>query len=339
MKQCFTSLACLTCLIFFSVSSFAQKPLFADDEVLQLTLTADWGEVQEDRGHNPKYHKAILSYVTPEGSQAEVELKVKARGNFRKDPFLCGFPPLRINFDKDDDIPAPFTGQNKLKMVTHCADDEFILREYHIYKMYQIFSEYSFLVRLAKIDYVDAKGELPTETHYSFFIEAEKDMATRLGGTRIDDDIHIESEDVTEQDLLRVHMFQYMIANMDFVVADRQNVKIITNPEMGGRPIVVPYDFDWSGLVDASYTFQTDESAYDARQKYKKLCLPQAAYEEMVLEFQSHQEEIWALYEDNPLLSEESVAYTLKNLKGFYKSLKKSKTIEEVFLKGCNTGE
>lgn len=326
-------------LLFISLPLSAQKPLFQSEEVLEITLTADWGAVQDDRGSSPKYHTATLTCTSETGEESMAELKVKARGNFRKDPFLCGFPPLRVNFDKDDDLPEPFAGQNKLKMVTHCADDEFILREYHIYKMYQIFSEYSFLVRLARVNYVDSKGELPTSTHYSFFIEAEKDMAARLGGVPIDDDILVEADDVTEKDLLRIHMFQYMIANMDFVVSDRQNVKIITNPEMGGRPLVVPYDFDWSGLVDASYTFQTDKSAYEARQKYKKLCQPASAYEEMIAEFQSKQEEVWALYEDNPYLSDESISYTLKNLKGFYKSLKKSKTLETVFLKDCNSTE
>lgn len=273
---------CAALLLLVSSPSLAQKPLFQSEEVLQLSLTADWGAVQVDRGSNPKYHAATITFTSSSGEESTAELKVKARGNFRKDPFLCGFPPLRVNFDKDDDLPEPFTGQNKLKMVTHCADDEYILREYHIYRMYQIFSDYSFLVRLAKIDYVDSKGELPTSTHYAFFIEDEDDMASRLGAVAIDEDILVEAEDVTEEDLLRVHMFQYMIANLDFVVSDRQNVKIITNPEMGGRPLVVPYDFDWSGLVDASYTFQTDRSAYEARQKYKKLCQPAAAYEEMV---------------------------------------------------------
>ncbi len=326
-------------LLLLSLPLFAQKPLFQSEEVLEFNLTADWGAVQEDRGSSPKYHPATLTILNEAGEESMATLKVKARGNFRKDPFLCGFPPLRVNFDKDDDLPEPFAGQNKLKMVTHCADDEYILREYHIYKLYQIFSPYSFLVRLAKVNYVDSKGEVPTATHYAFFIEDEKDMAARLGGIPIDEDILVEADDVTEKDLLRVHMFQYMIANMDFVVSDRQNVKIVTNPEMGGRPLVVPYDFDWSGLVDASYTFQTDKSAYEARQKYKKLCQPISAYEEMIAEFLSKQEDVWALYEDNPYLSDESISYTLKNLKGFYKALKKSKTIETVFLKDCNATE
>lgn len=336
MTQRLLSFVSAILLLLFAVPAIAQKPLFQSEEILQITLTADWGAVQDDRGSSPKYHLATMAYSTPAGEEVQAELKIKARGNFRKDPFLCGFPPLRINFDKDDDLPSPFTGQNKLKMVTHCSDDEYILREYHIYKMYQIFSDYSFLVRLAKINYVDSKGELPPATHYSFFIEDEKDMASRLGAVPIDEDILVEAEDVTEKDLLRVHMFQYMIANMDFVVSDRQNVKIITNPEMGGRPLVVPYDFDWSGLVDASYTFQTDKSAYEARQRYKKLCQPASAYQEMIQEFLSKQDEVWALYEENPYLNDASISYTLKNLKRFFKSLNKSKTLEEVFLENCN---
>ena len=322
---------------FFQLS--AQDPLFQSDEVLSLTLTADWGAVQEDRGSRPVYHDAILSYAGERGEITEIKTKVKARGNYRKDPFLCQFAPLRLKLSKHVDHPLPFTGQRKLKMVTHCASDEYILREYYLYKLYQKFTNASFLVRLARIEYVDSEGEIETETHYSFFIEDKDHMAERVGGISIDEDILVESEEVSPADLLRVHMFNYMIANQDFVVADRQNVKIITNPEMGGRPIVVPYDFDWSGLVDASYTLQTSRSAYQARQKYKKLCVSEEEIEATIEIFQEKRDEIELLYEESPYLSAESVTYTLKNLKSFFKTINKSKNIQEIFLEGCNTAE
>lgn len=338
MKR-FTTL--VFCIIFQAgfLQLSAQTTLFQSDEVLSLTLTADWGAVQEDRGSRPVYHDAVLSYEGSEGELMEVSVKVKARGNYRKDPFLCQFPPLRMKFSKHEEHPAPFNGQRKLKMVTHCASDEYILREYYLYKLYQMFTDASFLVRLARIEYVDSEGEIETSTHYSFFIESEKHMAERVGGIAIDEDILVESEEVSPKDLLRVHMFNYMIANQDFVVADRQNVKIITNPEMGGRPIVVPYDFDWSGLVDASYTLQTSKSAYEARQRYKKLCVSEADIEETIAIFQEKRDAIEALYEESPYLSDESVSYTLKNLKSFFKTINKSKNIQAVFLDGCNPAE
>ncbi len=338
----FFPLFTISCLWSFSLSSLqAQQPLFQSEEIIHLTLTCEWQNVLDDRGHDPNYHKAILGYTDETGRDWDIEVKVKARGNYRKDPFMCDFPPLRINFDKDMTEPRHFTGINKLKMVTHCQTDEYILREYYIYRMYQLFTDYSLRVRLVKIDYVDAEGISPTETHYSFFIEDADDMAERFGAVEIDDDILVEAEDVTAEDLLRIHMFQYMIANMDFVVADRQNVKIITNPERGGRPLVVPYDFDWSGLVDASYTRMTlgeNVSSYERRQKYKKLCLPASLYESMMEEFLDKKDAIWSLYENSELLSEESVDYTLDNLKSFFKTIKKSKSIDKVFLADCNQG-
>lgn len=335
MKQ-FHPIICSLGFLCSSLSLSAQLPLFQSDDILSLTLTADWGAVQEDRGSRPNYHEAVLTITDESGDSRETKVKVKARGNYRKDPFLCQFPPLRMKLSKHVAHPHPFTLQRKLKIVTHCASDEYILREYYLYKCYQMFTEASFLVRLAEITYIDTEGIYAPETHYAFFIEDEDHMATRVGGSVIEEDILVESEEIAPADLLRVHIFNYMIANQDFVVADRQNVKIITNPEMGGRPVVVPYDFDWSGLVDASYTFQTNKSAYQARQKYKRICLDPEVVKQTILLFLEKREDIEALYENSPYLSEESIRYSLHSLKSFFRTINKSKNIERIFLEGCN---
>ncbi|MDP5169913.1 MAG: hypothetical protein NWR72_06685 [Bacteroidia bacterium] len=321
---------------------FAQSPLFASEDLLSVRITGDWGKVLNDRGGDPDYHDVLLSYADANGAEQIIGAEVKVRGAFRRDPVICDFPPIRLKFDKDDDIPGVFAGQRKLKMVTHCQADEYILREYYIYRMYQLVSNMSFLVRLAKIDYVDATGELPTATHYAFFIEDDDEMAQRLGAVKIDSDVDIRADDVDLQALLMVHLFQYMVANQDFDVSVRQNVEVITNPEIGGRPIVVPYDFDWSGLVNASYTVFNPNSKvtpYEKRQTYKVLCVEEEILESTLNQILDKQDAIWALYETSPYLSKESIDEALSNLKTFFKQAGKSKTREEVFLHNCNVGE
>ena len=45
-----------------------------------------------------------------------------------------------------------------------------------------------------------------------------------------------------------------MIGNTDWAVPNNHNVKLIYDKERKlAPPLVVPYDFDYSGLVDASY--------------------------------------------------------------------------------------
>ena len=93
-----------------------------------------------------------------------------------------------VKFDKEE-IPkgSIFKGQKKMKVVTHCQLESEILKEYYVYKMYNMFTELSFNVRLLKITYVDSKGSRPEETKYAFFIESTKHMAERNGGKELNE--------------------------------------------------------------------------------------------------------------------------------------------------------
>ncbi|MCI4666833.1 MAG: hypothetical protein MRZ79_01640, partial [Bacteroidia bacterium] len=250
---------------------FAQTPLFQDDSPLELTLTADLNAFTQDRSLKAEYYPAELSY-THNGESVNIPMKIKVRGRFRRDSLVCNFPPVRFNFKKGE-LPSPFEKQDKLKVVTHCQDDETILKEYYIYKAYNLFTPESFLVRLAKITYVDKAGILPSETHFAFLIESEEHMAKRNKAKPVDEKKRVYKEDVNRLKLGRVYMFNYMISNYDFEVAVRQNMKIMARKT--GLPIVVPYDFDWAGIVGAQYTLEGNERKhpYFLRRKFKRFCM------------------------------------------------------------------
>ncbi|GAB4424394.1 MAG: hypothetical protein OHK0039_41580 [Bacteroidia bacterium] len=311
-------------------------PLFADETPLELVLRADLAAVQADRNANPTEHPALLSFVSSTGDTIHQRLEIKARGRFRRDPTVCGFPPLRFDFPNPKSLPTPFTGQNKLKLVTHCADETYIFREYYIYKMYSLLSDRSFRVRLAHIQYIDSSGTYPTETRYGFFIEPEEQMAARYGDTPIADDVPMQPGDVDQARLTLVHLFNYMIANRDFDVQVRQNVKIITHGE--DLPIVVPYDFDWAGIVDASYTKYTDPSkpAYYQRQRFKPICRTAAEFEAAFAVFRAQQDAIFDLYKNSPYLDKDYIKETLGYLRDFYRTIDNQAKVKEKFLDACN---
>ena len=61
-----------------------------------------------------------------------------------------------------------------------------------------------------------------------------------------------------KQDNLATHaLFQYMIGNTDWELRMVRNLKLL-NPQDGSPMILVPYDFDFSGLVDAKYAVPND---------------------------------------------------------------------------------
>lgn len=322
-------------LLGFSNLIFGQN-LFEKDDVLLLTLETDIEALQADRGGSPSYHPATLTYQGQE-TEHTIGIKIRARGRFRRDPFICDFPPLHYKFPKDTTLPQPFDNQSKLKVVTHCKKDEYIYREYYLYKVYNMLTDRSFRVRLAEITYVDSKGKVPNMTRPAFFIESEKAMAKRNGESPVDEDITLQADEVDQEALTMMHVFNYMIANRDFGVAARQNLKIITNGEE--RPMTVPYDFDWAGMVDASYTHKTGntKSSYYERRRFKSLCRTEAEFQASFDKFRAIKDKVFDLYEQSPYMSKDGIKETLKYYKNFYKNINKSKVVQEVFIGSCNS--
>jgi hypothetical protein len=221
-------------------------------------------------------------------------------------------------------------------VVTHCQEEQYIFREYYLYLLYRKFTERSFRVRLAQITYIDTEGREPTETKWAFFIESEEDMAARNDGSPLEEDIVLQPEEVDRDHLTLCHMFNYMIANRDFRVSEYQNLKIITNGSE--KPVVVPYDFDWSGMVNASYTKRSgdDKPTYDKRQIFRSLCRTEEEYETLIERFQAMRDEIEEMYETSPYLTKEVKKESLGYYSDFYKLIRKKSTMRKVLLSGCN---
>ena len=336
MKKCYALLWTWVCLVTISFAQAPVTPLFQDENLLSFTLETNLQTFLDDRGGDPDYHDAVLSYTDEKGEIQSTQVEIKARGRYRRDKLVCYFPPIRMKFPKKEDHPPLFEGQHKLKVVTHCQDQEYILREYYLYKVYNLLTDKSFKVRLAKIRYIDTEESLPDEESYAFFIEDENDMAARNNGAPLDESISLGNNDV-DRDLLTItHIFNFMIANKDFGLNVRQNLKVITNQD--GKPIVVPYDFDWAGIVDASYTKLTSskKAAYYERQRFLPLCRTEEEFQQAFDLYEAKKDEIFALYENSPYLSEETVKETLRYFKDFYKTIQKSKKVEEIFINSCN---
>src|SRR5262245_52473933 len=117
----------------------ASTALFESDEPLQIKLTGRINEVLTDRDENSKYHPFCFSYVKKDSNEETLPVRVKTRGHFRKDKANCTWPPLLINFTKKDVPPSSlFEGQDKLKLVMPCRGDEFVVREWLLYRLYSL---------------------------------------------------------------------------------------------------------------------------------------------------------------------------------------------------------
>jgi hypothetical protein len=221
------------------------------NEVAEITITADFNSLI-DNSNSDDYIPA--SFSLKEGkSVLAFNIKVKPRGKYRRR--VCGFPPLKLKFSKEDLNASGFSSFNKLKLVTHCLDDkeigkELVMREYLTYELYRELSENSFRVQLAKLIYIDEKSGNKTR-RWGFLIEPIDELAKRLNG----EEVELMGQDASQFNTTDEQIsstFQYMIGNEDWSLDMNKNVKLIRT--FGSEKLIpIPYDFDFSGLVNAPY--------------------------------------------------------------------------------------
>lgn len=101
-------------------SSDSFNLLFESDEILRVNILTKIDSVMKDVGENHKKHKAVLCYIDQLGKTISLKVKLSTRGNFRKDPEHCNFPPLRIDFNGKSTKNTLFERHDWLKLVTHC---------------------------------------------------------------------------------------------------------------------------------------------------------------------------------------------------------------------------
>ena len=247
-----------------AIEAARSAPLFQTDEVLELTLYADFNSIRRrDRGEDADERPALL-HVDAEGSEATLELKVQTRGNWRRDSGNCAFPPIWLDFDRDDEalVGTVFEGQNRLKLYVTCRpgrDDfeEYIYTEYVIYPAYNALTDLSFRARPALVTYVDTSGDDDTFTSNAFILEHKSQMAARNEAVPIDlTQLHPGLAD--QQSSAVVELFNYAIGMTDYSLTGSSlpaspphNVETIRR--MDGVMLLVSYDFDWSGTVNTRY--------------------------------------------------------------------------------------
>jgi hypothetical protein len=237
-------------------------PLFAFEAPLELRIEADFRRIRRDRDDENPEHPGLVYVLAADGSESEWPVEVRTRGNFRLQTHTCDFPPIRLDFPTSEVEGGVFEGQDKLKLVTHCRDryEPNVLREYLAYRIYSALTPASFRVRLARVTYHDTSGHDDPMIRLAFLIEMEEALAARLGGRAMED---VELTDglhpgrVSAEDAMNVDLFQFMVGNTDctmYFPSDNGGLHNIVAVEREGTTVVpVPYDFDWTGLVDASY--------------------------------------------------------------------------------------
>ncbi len=314
--------------------------LFESDKILQMSILTQIDTIRMDVGENPGKHRAILRYVDEFGKTISLKVKLSTRGNFRKDPDHCNFPPLRIDFNGKNTKNTLFEGHEKLKLVTHCMSggpeyEQFVFKEYLIYKLYNIITPYSFRVRLLNITYLDENFPTDSIKSYAFFIERSKHVAIRNGGEILNVK-NFSVRDMEDHNFTILSLFQYLIVNNDWSVELLHNIKLVLLDPF--KPCIpVPYDFDWAGIVDAPYRMSSKDTVVDNRSDrlFKGLCKSKKEMKFYFSIFNSKKQEIYDLYQNFSLLDSYHLECALLYIDEFYSIINQPGSFGKEFRKNC----
>lgn len=314
--------------------------LFQDHEPLALRIEADFDQILDDRDDDSEERDGRLIILQPDGSEAGYPLEIRTRGRFRLQSSTCRFPPLRLDVPKSEMEGTPFEGQDKLKLVTHCRDDERYeqntIKEYLVYRIYNLMTEASFQARLARITYVDTSGKNEPVERWGFMIEAEEALAERLGGEVVEDRPEgVHPARISADDAARLDLFQYMVGNTDYSIYGQHNVVSFARPEALTMP--VPYDFDWTGLVNAPYA-RPDPSLpirNVRRRIYRGVCRPRMDYNATNAAFLALKADVTGLIENEAALGEDEREDVLDYLNEFWETLENPGRAEREIEQAC----
>ncbi len=311
-----------------------QKSLFesfSTQDIVKVELESDLEDLINNRNHDD-YKPAKFSYSDSNGSTFSYTIKVKPRGKYRRR--ICDFPSIKIKFKKDDLRSANFSTFNAFKLVTHCLDNpqeskENILKEYLAYKLLNQLTDESFRVQLLKIKYKDSKGNLEDIDRYGFLIESKKELAKRLG-VRPNKQAFISPDSIHQEGLNFAALFQYMIGNEDWQTAPIvKNVELIKKHGTSTYK-VIPYDFDFSGLVNTSYAKPNSDYGLNSvkDRHFLGTAKNKKEIEDIAQYYLSKEEDLMAYCQNFRLLPADSREEVQSYLTSFYDLLKKRKVLK-----------
>jgi hypothetical protein len=325
----FTLLLCSTLLL-----AQTPKPLFADYEPVSFTLTTRMQSIYRDRikpkeGEKDQPHPARMTFAQAGKDTLHVPVVLTVRGNFRRSASNCRYPPLYLNLPKKAMSNSVFAGQNKLKLVTPCQTDELVVREYMVYRLFNLLTDMSFRAKLAQVTYVDSVKK-KVETHWGILLEDADDMAGR-NHARLSK-VKMKAQYTDSLTMATAAVFEYMIGNTDWSVPFQHNMRLLVDTART-RPFVVPYDFDHAGIVEAPYANPAEQLGIaSVRERiYRGPTYLPAVLNRVFARYNELKPQFYALYQSEKRLSADYARNTIRYLDEFYQIINSPSLAQSAF--------
>lgn len=324
----------------FGQKIVGRKQFFEDTAVLQANLNTSYKALMNQK-KVPVYQPATITFFNLDtAGEVKEPIRVKLRGNFRR--ANCSFASMTFDFE-DESKKSKLSNLKQLKVVVPCEwgtdDEQWVIREYLVYKLFQLFTEKSFRARLVRFNFDDNSDSIKPYKQYGFFLEDVDDLAKRINSKEVGDE-KIGSEETNRAHTTMVSIFQYMISNSDWKVPVRHNVKMVRPKDSATvKPYIIPYDFDYCGAVNAIYAEPAPYLGIKKVTDRLYLGFPRTIAEinATVNIFLQKETEVLNTISSFPLLRKKGKEEMLAFIQGFFAIIKDEASVKRIFVDNAIT--
>ena len=205
---------------------------------------------------------------------------------------------------------------------------ESIKMEKLLYDLYAVVSPYA---RRAKMIKVNIDGE--KKTFDAFLLEDDDDFEVRTG-TKIIKSRTIATSVLNRTEYVKMCMFQFMISNADWSARKGHNTDLYRREEDNSL-IIVPYDFDYSGIINNDYAVAPENLPIErvTQRHFMDKNIPITEMKAGIDLFLEKESTMFKTIEEASFLSEGSKKRFTKFIGEFYKIIKDEKRINRMMKK------
>jgi hypothetical protein len=316
--------------------------LFEEEDILEVSLHFDLTKFLKKADRDQSVDGRMIFHLS-ETDSLERKVTVKYRGQSRYE--RCKYPPARITLKKPL-YEGPDSGRiKKIKLVNQCQPGttfgDYVIREYLVYKLYNVVTDTSFRVRLVRLNYIDTEKKRKPIIQYGMLLEPEGLVESRLNLLEVKTKA-VSMRHMQPTMIDRIAIFNYMVSNWDWSVPGQHNISVFSAPvlELAGLGIPIPFDFDLAGVVNADYAIPPPESGLTSNRDrtFLGICRSREVFESELRVFLSKKEEFYSVIENSPHLSKAAKRDITFFLDQFFDQLEKPRSLErmvDLFLANC----
>lgn len=318
----------------------ADSSLFATHEPLAMELIVDMKSLcRAADASKCEDTPAILVHHRIDAEPQRIGILVRTRGEWRRARKNCRMPPLFLLFSETTTRGTVFEKHTMLPLTTHCRPrkrnyEQYLLKEYLGYRIYNLLSEKSLRVRLVQMTFRDTSRKSRAVTRYAFLTEHFQSLAARHGA-EVWRPARLDPRHPDPIELGVLSLYQYMIGNTDWSLVYRHNIMATRTPDGAVTP--VPFDLDFSGLVNAAYAGPPPKLPIrSVRQRlFRGFCRADINWDHVFGHFDQRRSSVLELVAQTPGLTPKNQQDSIAFLEKFYQVLASDKQRRKRITDAC----